>query len=794
MSGGGGDGDHQPRLPPPPRTPINGGEFLLRLVQNHRQPVAPFPSLPHQQSHNLSLDPAVAAVGPSLPSHRDDPSLRPPLLPPSFPHPNRSSSPPYPPNFFLHGFPSNPTRPHHLHPRPPNSGSPQQQFNLQTNHHQQQGPSKFMFGTVPFHVPNEGLMRSDFLDREILPSNTKLNSQESRELGIVDPVRGIDRLAEMEAGGQRRGHRRPEMRGESHFSEFVGKDVNRMKGFDQNVGRDFSSSSSRYDSHEPHGSGISDPDWGNHLLQLRRYETSETRWSPAPGLKPAIRNKEFGHNAGSERFGNSCNDLNHEGLSSSNSNHGKGMRFVDGNKDSDSSFTGSHEVAPSGQLHLPGPPAGSTLRSESASSIKKSLMNMDSEVDDDGVGSRHSIPDSVGDNDHANRLGEDDIGDLSNQLAESTMDGAESNGKHSGKKNHYRDKDFRSDTRGQRLLSQRMRYMRRFIDCRVDIGRLNAPFLAIYESLIPAKEEKAKQKQLLASLEKLVNKEWPDAKLYLYGSCANSFGVSNSDIDVCLAIDDQDINKSEFLLKLAEILESDNLQDVQALTRARVPIVKLKDPVTGISCDICINNILAVVNTKLLRDYAEIDVRLRQLAFIVKHWAKSRGVNETYQGTLSSYAYVLMCIHFLQHRRPAILPCLQGMPATYSVTIEGVEYEYFDQVEKLRDFGVHNREGIAQLVWGFFRYWAYHHDYTNSVISVRTGTIFSKQVKDWTRRIGNDRHLICIEDPFETSHDLGRVVDKYSIRVLREEFERAAEIMQLDPNPCVTLFEPYIPS
>ncbi|PQQ17282.1 hypothetical protein Pyn_39347 [Prunus yedoensis var. nudiflora] len=252
-------------------------------------------------------------------------------------------------------------------------------------------------------------------------------------------------------------------------------------------------------------------------------------------------------------------------------------------------------------------------------------------------------------------------------------------------------------------------------------------------------------------------------------------------------------NKSEILLRLADILQSDNLQNVQALTRARVPIVKLMDPVTGISCDICINNVLAVINTKLLRDYANIDARLRQLAFIVKHWAKSRGVNETYQGTLSSYAYVLMCIHFLQQRRPAVLPCLQEMRSTYSVTVENIECAFFDQVDKLRDFGSQNREPIAKLVWAFFNYWAYGHDYANSVISVRTGSVLSKREKDWTRRIGNDRHLICIEDPFEISHDLGRVVDKYSIKVLREEFERAAEIMQYDANPCVKLFEPYVP-
>ncbi|KAF9614865.1 hypothetical protein IFM89_020962 [Coptis chinensis] len=353
--------------------------------------------------------------------------------------------------------------------------------------------------------------------------------------------------------------------------------------------------------------------------------------------------------------------------------------------------------------------------------------------------------------------------------------------------------DLGSDV-SREFRGRRVRNRKRLVDCRSDIDRWNAPFLAIYESLVPAEEEKAKQKQLLASLEKLVNKEWPRAQLYLYGSCANAFGVSNSDIDVCLAIEDTDINKSEILLKLAEILQADNLQDVQALTRARVPIVKLKDPVTGISCDICINNVLAVVNTKLLRDYAEIDGRLRELAFIVKHWAKKRGVNVTYQGTLSSYAYVLMCIHFLQQRKPAILPCLQGMEATYVVTVDDIECAYFDQVQKLREFGAKNTESIAKLVWAFFDYWAHLHDYANAVISVRTGSIISKRAKEWTRRIGNDRHLICIEDPFETSHDLGRVVDKYSINTLREEFDRAANIMQYDPDPCVTLFEPYVPS
>ncbi|XP_039016960.1 UTP:RNA uridylyltransferase 1-like [Hibiscus syriacus] len=442
-----------------------------------------------------------------------------------------------------------------------------------------------------------------------------------------------------------------------------------------------------------------------------------------------------------------------------------------------------NEMGLRGQLDYPGPLAGSNLRSVSATDIEDSLLESRRVGYRDGFSKRDKFKSEDG----------GQVDEIGENLVESLLIGEESDNKND-KKHHRYEKESRIDNRGQRLLSQRVRMVKRQMACRGDIHRLNAPLLSIYESLIPPEEERTKQKQLLALLEKLVCKEWPKAQLFLYGSCANSFGVSKSDIDVCLAFNDDINDKSEILLKLADILQSDNLQNVQALTRARVPIVKLMDPATGISCDICINNVLAVVNTKLLRDYAKIDARLRQLAFVVKHWAKSRGVNETYRGTLSSYAYVLMCIHFLQQRRPAILPCLQGMQKTYNITVDNIECAYFDKVEQLSNFGSPNKETVAQLVWGFFNYWAYGHDYANSVISVRTGCIISKQDKDWTRRVGNDRHLICIEDPFEISHDLGRVVDKFSIRVLREEFERAADIMQYDPNPCVKLFEPYVHS
>ena len=71
--------------------------------------------------------------------------------------------------------------------------------------------------------------------------------------------------------------------------------------------------------------------------------------------------------------------------------------------------------------------------------------------------------------------------------------------------------------------------------------------------------------------------------------------------------------------------------------------------------------------------------------------------------------------------------------------------DYFDDVEQLKGFGAANTESLGELVWAFFEHWAWKHDYNNNVLSVRTGGFLTKSQKEWTRRVGNERHLVCIE-------------------------------------------------
>ena len=100
-------------------------------------------------------------------------------------------------------------------------------------------------------------------------------------------------------------------------------------------------------------------------------------------------------------------------------------------------------------------------------------------------------------------------------------------------------------------------------ECCHDIDAFTPGLLALYESLKPSEEHMSKQKQLVDSLAKSVSKEWPNAQMHLYGSCANSFGTSHRDVDVCLEMEIGTEDAVEVLLRLAHVLRTDGFENVE---------------------------------------------------------------------------------------------------------------------------------------------------------------------------------------------------------------------------------------
>lgn len=100
--------------------------------------------------------------------------------------------------------------------------------------------------------------------------------------------------------------------------------------------------------------------------------------------------------------------------------------------------------------------------------------------------------------------------------------------------------------------------------------------------------------------------------------------------------------------------------------------------------DICLYNLLARENTRMLSFYASLDRRvkvtghiihfyfvIKELGYLVKLFAKICDIGDASKGSLSSYAYILMMVFYLQQVSwstltqssaqvsPPVLPVLQ---------------------------------------------------------------------------------------------------------------------------------------
>jgi DNA polymerase sigma len=243
--------------------------------------------------------------------------------------------------------------------------------------------------------------------------------------------------------------------------------------------------------------------------------------------------------------------------------------------------------------------------------------------------------------------------------------------------------------------------------------------------------------------------------------------------------------KQNIVMRLGRMLKRADMESVLPLPRARIPIVKFRHPTLRMCCDICINNKLATENTRLLNTYADLDARVRPLCLLVKYWAKQKDINTPRAGTLSSYAYVNLVIYFLQTRKKPVLPVLQQIrpPNQEGATniIDGFDCYFCDDRSYLQRLGFGrgvnpNKESLGQLLVEFFKFFATNvFNFHDDVVSIRLGRTISKEEKEWTPKSNSrrDRYWWCIEDPFEASHNLGRVADKDSLYTMRGEFIRA---------------------
>ena len=253
------------------------------------------------------------------------------------------------------------------------------------------------------------------------------------------------------------------------------------------------------------------------------------------------------------------------------------------------------------------------------------------------------------------------------------------------------------------------------------------------------------------------------------------------------------------------------------LSRYREPHVNpldLPKSGVGIQCDINFSNQLAIHNTSLLRCYTICDPRVTPTVIFVKAWTKRRKINSPYHGTLSSYGYVLMVLHYLMNViQPPVIPNLQNGPYQGDgLFVDGYFVRFWRDEDDIRRRAAsgqltHNHsDTVGSLLRGFFKYYAHPSDggfsWSSDVLSLRTpGGLLRKQDKGWTgaktvtvesnvpgeeAKEVRHRYLFAIEDPFELEHNIARTVVHNGIVAIRDEFRRAHRIVQAHSRSFVT--------
>ncbi|KAF2084950.1 PAP/OAS1 substrate-binding domain-containing protein [Saccharata proteae CBS 121410] len=234
----------------------------------------------------------------------------------------------------------------------------------------------------------------------------------------------------------------------------------------------------------------------------------------------------------------------------------------------------------------------------------------------------------------------------------------------------------------------------------------------------------------------------------------------------------------------------------------------------GIQCDLNFDNPLGIYNSKLLHLYSLCDPRVRDMVIFVKAWAKRRKINSAYNGTLCSYGYVLMVLHYLINvARPPVLPDLLRnfdnstpqkawpTPKGVKVTWKGTEVNFWADeefiIQRARENGwTQNRETVGALLRGFFQYYA-HQGYNvpnggfvwkqDAICFTGPYPTLPKSAKGWTAAKTETRqnkqvrlrYLLAIVDPFEQDHNVARTVTHHGIVAIRDEFRRAWDILNM---------------
>ncbi|CAJ1329325.1 unnamed protein product [Effrenium voratum] len=272
---------------------------------------------------------------------------------------------------------------------------------------------------------------------------------------------------------------------------------------------------------------------------------------------------------------------------------------------------------------------------------------------------------------------------------------------------------------------------------------------------------------MVQDLRRRIRAELPRCDLVTFGSAATGLWLPGRDVDLSLQVPGLRgrIETKQVLHRVASLIHGFSGDKPENRLAAKMPLLRWVPQGTLPSCDITVNNDLAVENSRLVTAYLMAEPLLRKLLILIKTWAFARGINDRSEGTLSSFALTLMVVHLLQRRQR--LPSLQDL-----AILHGLPRREVQQVDCrfCTDSAILEKEGLKFLspsslgacLMDFFKF--YGTEYKGGIVSIRN---VDGNPPSWA-----SGKFLFIDNPFEPGKDVANV-ELGQLARLREELRKA---------------------
>lgn len=271
------------------------------------------------------------------------------------------------------------------------------------------------------------------------------------------------------------------------------------------------------------------------------------------------------------------------------------------------------------------------------------------------------------------------------------------------------------------------------------VERLNEELRELYNTLRPKDEEVQIREYLLKRMVRLLRTGLDGPLVSAFGSYECELFLPTSDFDIVVTMHEPVPDKNAVLERIRDVVcKSDFImpESVIHLSRARIPILRCNDAIFNHRFDISVGEFGLEQANYIKRTLCERPY-LKVFALLLKHFLKTRDLNESKRGGLCSYAQFLMLLHFFQLHPMVQAGCIDPI------------------------------DNVGVLFLDFFQYYGFNLHANSKITFAKVG---------YKRKDEGDL-VFSIEDPVDPAHNVGALCTNGN--ALSDAFNHAFRIMSL---------------